>query len=1032
MSDKQKVEPKPSSSPQGVSQQSRDSLHAPHWKQAAGNSPWWWYMGLEGEGPVSHQSPLGKLGLRLGSGRGPVAQRASCTAPVPRRRRQEGARTRLSAGPAGSAAAPPGREREGGPHPTRSRAPRPGAERRARPRHRGRRPAARLPGPRRSGAPRPPATPPRGPAAPPGPPRGRLPGAKAAVASRPVAEAGWGRDASARGPAPRPRPGSPAGHLSAASVSAPPPGLAPPRPAPPAPAPGASTIGGRRSLPRRARSPSAAAGSAEQRRSRGVSPRGSATPRSAALPAPRPAAAASRGREFRRLARPPLREKSAPGLLWRSAARPAPGGPGAAAAPGRRTRSPSRARRGRPELGDAASASAGPGRGPRASPARAGLPPPLPASSPAARHRPGPSTQPTSRELPAGNRFPSAAAPAAPAPRSLLRPPLGRRALPDWPFRLAPPAQVRRPREARALLLGVSRLLRLGRDMSAPARAFGARPKAGGGPALRTGESHAGAAPQPHLGHGLKRRILDPSGDYYYWWLSLMVAPIMYNWIILICRSCFPDLQQKYLFVWLALDYFCDLLYLLDIGVHFHTGFLEQGILIQDRAQISRRYSCSSAFLWDLVSVLPTDLLYLHLGVGTPAVRANRFLRSPRLFEAFDRIETRTAHPNSFRIAKLMLYVFITIHWNSCIYFALSRYIGCGADEWVYPNTSRPGFDRLQRQYLYSFYFSTLILTTVGDTPMPHREEEFLFMAVDFLLAVMGFATIMGSMTSVVSNMNQADAAFYPNYDLVKGYLHTHRVTRRIQHRVISWYQHLQMNKKMTNELEILQHLPERLRVEVAVSVHLPTLRKVQIFQNCEQSLLEELVLKLKPQVYSPGEYVCKKGDIGREMYFIREGQLAVVADDGVTQFAVLGEGLYFGEISIINIKGNKSGNRRTANIKSIGFSDLFCLSKEDLTEVLAEFPNAKAMLEAKGREILIKMDKLDLNAEASEIAQQQEEERRTAALEEALDGLQTKLARILAGLESSAFKMALRLEHLEWQTREWEGLGEEAQGAGP
>lgn len=108
----------------------------------------------------------------------------------------------------------------------------------------------------------------------------------------------------------------------------------------------------------------------------------------------------------------------------------------------------------------------------------------------------------------------------------------------------------------------------------------------------------------------------------------------------------------------------------------------------------------------------------------------------------------------------------------------------------------------------------------------------------------------------------------------------------------------------MTNEVAILQHLPERLRAEVAVSVHLSTLSRVQIFQNCEASLLEELVLKLQPQTYSPGEYVCRKGDIGREMYIIREGQLAVVADDGITQYAVLGAGLYFGEISIINIKG--------------------------------------------------------------------------------------------------------------------------------
>lgn len=80
----------------------------------------------------------------------------------------------------------------------------------------------------------------------------------------------------------------------------------------------------------------------------------------------------------------------------------------------------------------------------------------------------------------------------------------------------------------------------------------------------------------------------------------------------------------------------------------------------------------------------------------------------------------------------------------------------------------------------------------------------------------------------------------------------------------------------MTNEVAILQHLPERLRAEVAVSVHLSTLSRVQIFQNCEASLLEELVLKLQPQTYSPGEYVRA---------ILREGRTTVsqeVAPNGV------------------------------------------------------------------------------------------------------------------------------------------------------
>ena len=80
-------------------------------------------------------------------------------------------------------------------------------------------------------------------------------------------------------------------------------------------------------------------------------------------------------------------------------------------------------------------------------------------------------------------------------------------------------------------------------------------------------------------------------------------------------------------------------------------------------------------------------------------------------------------------------------------------------------------------------------------------------------------------------------------------------------------------------------------------------------------------------------------------MYICARGRLQVVDEDGKTVLATLKAGSYFGEISILNM--GTAGNRRTASVRSVGYSDLFILSKTDMWDVLKDYPAARVRLEA-------------------------------------------------------------------------------------
>ncbi|KAF7256757.1 hypothetical protein EG68_05789, partial [Paragonimus skrjabini miyazakii] len=180
--------------------------------------------------------------------------------------------------------------------------------------------------------------------------------------------------------------------------------------------------------------------------------------------------------------------------------------------------------------------------------------------------------------------------------------------------------------------------------------------------------------------------------------------------------------------------------------------------------------------------------------------------------------------------------------------------------------------------------------------------------------------------------------------DCVKNYLSLRRVPYSLQERVINWFDYLWYTNKITDEENVLNDLPDKLRAEIAIQMHLDTLKRVEIFQNTEEGFLSELVLHLRMVLFAPGDYVCRKGEIGKQMFIVNRGTLHVLGDDNKSVLATLRAGSYFGELSILNL--GQYGNRRSASVRSLGYSDLFRLSKSDLWDVLKEYPGARRKLE--------------------------------------------------------------------------------------
>ncbi|KAK4470889.1 hypothetical protein MN116_006401 [Schistosoma mekongi] len=439
----------------------------------------------------------------------------------------------------------------------------------------------------------------------------------------------------------------------------------------------------------------------------------------------------------------------------------------------------------------------------------------------------------------------------------------------------------------------------------------------------------------------LKYFIFHSNSSGYLIWLTCVSLALLYNLWAPIARQAFTELQTTYNMLWFSLDILTDIIYLIDIFVQCNTSYLKCGLKVCDHQKLAKRYVKSYKFLLDIFSLLPLDLLQLKVGIQ-PMLRFPRFLKWYRCREWKIRVENRTIFPNLWRVLNLIHILFLGCHWFAAFYYLLSKYEGF-KNPWGYQPNDNIETDTISRIYLKSFYWATLTLTTIGDLSAPTSSIELTFTIVSYLTGVFVFATIVGQVGNIITTRNADRIEFEKILDHAKSYMRANSVDKDLQSRILRWYDYA-WSKGCGGggqDINTIGLLPDKLKTELALNVNLETLKKVTIFHECRPEFLHDIVLKMRPLVFTPGDLICRKGEIAREIFIIADGVLEVLSESNEV-ISRMSAGDFFGEIGVLNVDGV---NKRTADVRAVGYTELFVLSREDILKALKDHPEAEVVI---------------------------------------------------------------------------------------
>jgi len=279
----------------------------------------------------------------------------------------------------------------------------------------------------------------------------------------------------------------------------------------------------------------------------------------------------------------------------------------------------------------------------------------------------------------------------------------------------------------------------------------------------------------------------------------------------------------------------------------------------------------------------------------------------------------------------------------------------CSADDsnqfdyGIYSNALSSGIvssKKFVSKYCYCLWWGLQNLSTLGQGLQTSTYPgEVIFSIALAIFGLILFALLIGNMQTYLQSLTIRLEEMRVKRRDSEQWMHHRLLPQDLRERVRRYDQYKWLETRGVDEENLVQSLPKDLRRDIKRHLCLALVRRVPLFDNMDERLLDAICERLKPCLFTESTYIVREGDPVDEMLFIIRGRLESVTTDGgrsgFFNHSLLKEGDFCGEELLTWALDPKSGVNlpsSTRTVKALREVEAFALIAEELKFVASQF----------------------------------------------------------------------------------------------